>query len=181
MKRRPAMLFVDSLGFGAQGRNRPVARLRFGMQSIPCRIGRGGVTHAKREGDGATPAGVLRVLQGFWRTDRRLPPRTGVPLRPIRPADGWCDAPGNRNYNRPVRLPYAASCEAMARKDGQYDVVLDLDWNRTARKQGRGSAIFLHIMSAEHGPTAGCIALERRRIDFLMSLLSRRTRIRVRG
>lgn len=173
------MLFVDSLRFSNGGC--AVARLRFGMQSIRCRIGRAGVTHAKREGDGATPAGILRIVQGFWRADRRLPPRTGVPLRPIRFADGWCDAPGDRNYNRPVRLPYPASCEAMAREDGQYDVVLDLDWNRAARQQGRGSAIFLHIMSEGRGGTAGCIALERRRIDFVLGLLSRRTRLMVRG
>jgi L,D-peptidoglycan transpeptidase YkuD (ErfK/YbiS/YcfS/YnhG family) len=180
MKQRLSMLFLDRVGYTRQGRVAPVARLRFGMQSIPCRIGRSGVTHTKREGDGATPAGVLRILQGFWRADRRLPPRTGIPLRPIRPQDGWCDAPADRAYNRPVRLPYPASAEEMARKDHQYDVVLDLDWNRLPRMRGRGSAIFLHLMSAEKNGTAGCIALERGRIDLLLAHLSKRTRIVIR-
>lgn len=179
MKRRPDVLFVDSLGFSPEGR--AIARLRFGMVSLPCRIGRAGVTQAKREGDGATPAGVLRVLQGFWRADRRLPPRAGVPMKAIRSQDGWCDAPQDRNYNRPVRLPYPASCEEMARRDHQYDVVLDLDWNRSPRRRGRGSAIFLHLMKPEKTGTAGCIALEHQRIDFLLGLISKRTRIIVRG
>jgi L,D-peptidoglycan transpeptidase YkuD (ErfK/YbiS/YcfS/YnhG family) len=180
MKRRLAVLFVDRTGFSGPARLAHHARLRFGMVSLPCRIGRAGITHTKREGDGATPAGVLRALQGFWRSDRRLPPRTGVPLRPIRTDDGWCDASQDRNYNRPVRLPYPASCENMARKDHQYDVVLDLDWNRLPRKRGRGSAIFLHLMKPAKSGTAGCIALERMRFDYLLSLLSKRTRIIVR-
>lgn len=181
MKKRLTRIFLDPVGFGPGGRLPHAARLRFGMVSVACRMGRRGITPSKREGDGATPKAVLRALQGFWRADRRLPPRSGIPMKPIRPKDGWCDASGNRNYNRPVTLPYPASCEDMARKDGQYDVVLDLDWNRTSRRQGRGSAIFLHIMTPEKGPTAGCIALERSRIDYLVSLLSKRTRIIVRG
>ncbi len=181
MKASLARVFLDLTGFGPRGRRAHVARLRFGMVSLPCRIGRSGLTHRKHEGDGATPARALQPLQGFWRADRRLPPRTALPLRRIRADDGWCDATGNRNYNRPVRLPYPASCEAMARDDGQYDVVLDLDWNRRRRCQGRGSAIFLHVMSVDAGATAGCIALERRQIDYFVSLLSRQTRIIVRG
>jgi L,D-peptidoglycan transpeptidase YkuD (ErfK/YbiS/YcfS/YnhG family) len=181
MKRRLEILFVDPIGFRVSGRAAHLARLRFGMVSLPCRIGRTGITHTKREGDGATPAGVLRVVQGFWRADRRLPPRSGVPLKPIRTSDGWCDAPENRNYNRLVRLPYPASAEEMARKDHQYDVVLELDWNRSPRVRGHGSAIFLHLMKPEKTGTAGCIALERNRIDYLLALLSKRTRIIVRG
>ena len=41
-----------------------------------------------------------------YRPDRRRRPRTGLPIRVIRPADGWCDAPADRNYNRAVRFPY---------------------------------------------------------------------------
>jgi len=181
MKPRPTVFFVDAAGFAASGRAAAIARLRFGMVSLPCRIGRSGVTHAKREGDGATPYGVLRPVQGFWRMDRRLPPRTGLPMKAIRPRDGWCDAAGDRNYNRPIRLPYPASAESMMREDHQYDVVLELDWNRAPRINGRGSAIFLHLMTPEKTGTAGCIALERGRIDYLLGLLSKRSRIIVRG
>ncbi len=186
MHRRISTLFIDRIGFTATGRIRHHAQLRFGMVSLLCRIGRSGVTHAKREGDGATPAGVLRAVRGFWRGDRRLPPPTGLAMRPIRRGDGWCEVPGDRNYNRLVKKPYAASHEDMMREDPLYDIVLELDWNRVPRRQGRGSAIFFHLtretpgLPPSHGPTAGCLAVERRKIEFILARLSPRTRIIVR-
>lgn len=175
-----AVIFVDRTGFTAKGRVPHHARLRFGQVSIPCRIGRSGIIHAKREGDGATPAAVMRPVRGFWRADRRLPPRTLLPMRPIRPGDGWCEVPGDRAYNRLVKKPYAASHEDMRRDDHLYDVVLEFDWNRRPRIQGRGSAIFFHLTRPERGPTAGCIAVDRRMIDFVLGKLSPRTRFVVR-
>jgi L,D-peptidoglycan transpeptidase YkuD (ErfK/YbiS/YcfS/YnhG family) len=180
MPHRLHVIFVDRTGFGPGGRTPHAARLRFGMQSLPCRIGRSGVSHAKREGDGATPAGTLKTVRGFWRADRRLPPRIGVPLRPIRPGDGWCEVPGDRAYNRLVKKPYAASHEDMMRDDHLYDVVLELDWNRCPRRQGRGSAIFFHLTRPNLGPTAGCIAVEKQRLDALLARISTRTRFVIR-
>ena len=158
----------------------PRALLVAGALALPCRIGRNGATHDKREGDGKSPLTPMRILSGFWRRDRRLPPRTGVAMRPIRPGDGWCDAPGHRAYNRPVRLPFPASHEDMMRADSQYDIVLDLDWNRSIRRQGRGSAIFLHIMNASGAGSAGCITVPATRIAALMARLGPRTRVEIR-
>lgn len=180
MHHRIRTIFVDQTGFTPQGPTLHHARLRFGQMSLVCRIGRSGVSHSKREGDGATPAAVLRALRGFWRQDRRLPPRTGIPMRPIRPGMGWCEVPGDRSYNRLVKKPYAASHEDMMREDTLYDIVLELDWNRTPRRQGRGSAIFLHLSRSNGGPTAGCIAVSPQRIDYLMQLISPKTRFIVR-
>ena len=65
------------------------------------------MTRDKREGDGATPAGALGSVGVLYRPDRVSRPRhRACPSPPIRPDDGWCDDPGDRNYNRPVRLPY---------------------------------------------------------------------------
>jgi L,D-peptidoglycan transpeptidase YkuD (ErfK/YbiS/YcfS/YnhG family) len=180
MHHRLAILHLDRTGFTATGRVPHHARLRFGMVSVPCRIGRAGIVHAKREGDGGTPAGTLRAVRGFWRRDRHLPPMTGIPLRPIRKGDGWCEVPGDRNYNRLVKKPYAASHEDMMREDHLYDIVLELNWNRVPRRQGRGSAIFFHLTRAQLGPTAGCIAIEKRKIGFILAKLSPKTRIIVR-
>lgn len=180
MHNRLETVFVHRTGFTKSGRDLHVARLSFGAISLPCRIGRSGITHLKREGDGATPAAVMRPVRGFWRADKRLPPASGVPMRPIRKGDGWCEVPGDRNYNRLVKKPYAASHEEMMREDHLYDIVLELDWNHCPRRQGRGSAIFFHLTRAEQGPTAGCIAVDRRHVDFLMARLSRHTRFVVR-
>lgn len=139
---------------------------------LPCRIGRSGISFAKREGDGATPCARLRALRGFYRADRRLAMPTRLPMRPIRHKDGWCDAVGHGQYNRLVRRPLAASHEHLWREDGLYDVVLDLDWNHSPRRQGRGSAIFLHLMRANGGPTEGCIAVPARRIAWLLARLT---------
>lgn len=149
------------------------------MLRWPCALGRGGVTHAKREGDGGTPAGVLTPLQGFWRADRQRRPATALRLSKIRASDGWCDAPGHRRYNQPVQLPFPASHEEMWRTDGLYDVVIDLDWNRRPAVSGRGSAIFLHLARKDYAPTAGCIAVAPATMRRLLPLLTSATRILV--
>src|SRR5690606_8885323 len=113
--------------------------------SMACALGRSGVTARKREGDGGTPIATMRVLGGFYRRGGGFHPGTRLEMRVIRERDGWCDAPADRNYNRPVRLPYPASHERMLRADGLYDVCIVLDWNVRHRVRGRGSAIFMHI------------------------------------
>ena len=132
------------------------AGLRQGRRRWPCSIGRGGVATDKREGDGATPRGVLRITGALFRPDRMGRP---VPwARPIGPRDLWCDDPGHPLYNRPARAPLAASAEALRRADPLYDLILLTDWN-AAGTPGRGSAIFLHRRRRPGAPTEGCIAL----------------------
>jgi L,D-peptidoglycan transpeptidase YkuD (ErfK/YbiS/YcfS/YnhG family) len=156
-------------------------RLVAGPVGLPCALGRSGTTHGKREGDGASPVGRFAVLGGFYRTDRLARPRTPLRLRPIRPQDGWCDDPGDRRYNRPVRLPYPASHERLWRDDHLYDVVLDLDWNRRPVRKGRGSAIFLHLAKPGFEPTQGCVAVDPRAIRRLLERIGPRTRVEIIG
>ncbi|WP_419914707.1 L,D-transpeptidase family protein [Hoeflea sp.] len=144
---------------------------------FPAFLGRSGCLRLKREGDGATPHGRMRVLGGYFRADRVRLPQTRLPMAPIRADQGWCDAPGHAAYNRPVRLPFADSREEMMREDGLYDICLVLDWNISERRRNRGSAIFLHL-SAER-PTEGCIAIERRAMLRLLPRLDTSTKIEV--
>ena len=88
-------------------------------------------------------------------------PRTSLPVRAIRRHDGWCDASADRNYNRPVRLPYPAGAERLWREDELYDVVVVLGYNDRPRSRGRGSAIFMHVAMPDYAPTEACIALAR--------------------
>lgn len=156
-------------------------RLVAGSLVLPCALGRGGTTHDKREGDGATPVGHFRMLQAFYRPDRLRRPRTLLPLAPIGPRDGWCDDPRDRNYNRPVRLPYPGRHERMRREDGLYDVVVDLAWNRGPIRKGRGSAIFLHCARPGFAPTEGCVAVEPRMSGRLLAAIGPATRIAIIG
>jgi L,D-peptidoglycan transpeptidase YkuD (ErfK/YbiS/YcfS/YnhG family) len=126
-----------------------------------CALGRGGVTPggAKREGDGASPAGVWPMRRVLWRPDRGEAPATRLDRAALAPGDGWCDAPGDSAYNQPVTLPYPASAEPLWREDRIYDVILILGYNDAPVTPGAGSAIFLHLARPDFSPTQGCVAL----------------------
>ena len=117
----------------------------------------------------------------LYRRDRLARPRSGLPVRALSPNDGWCDAVGDRNYNRPVRLPYGASHERLWRADRLYDLVVVLDWNMRPRRQGLGSAIFLHVARPDGTGTEGCLALPPGELLRLVAHLSPKTRIRIGG
>jgi L,D-peptidoglycan transpeptidase YkuD (ErfK/YbiS/YcfS/YnhG family) len=142
---------------------------------FPVALGRSGVVSRKREGDGGTPRGILPLRRLWFRRDKVRRPRTALPLQPIRKTDLWCDAPGDRNYNRHVRAPYAASHEEMRRTDDVYDYVVELGWNDRPRISGRGSAIFMHLARPGFKPTAGCVALRRRDMERLLPFLGPET------
>jgi len=151
-----------------------------GSTVFRCALGRSGIGRAKREGDGLTPVGVYPALGAFWRADRLPRPRAGLPLSPIKPDQGWCEVPADRNYNRAVKLPYPASTESMRRDDHLYDIVLDLAWNRRPIRKGKGSAIFLHLARPGYSPTQGCIALTRGDLMKLLPRIGPRTLFEVR-
>lgn len=154
--------------------------LRAGPLVFPCALGRGGISAAKREGDGATPLAAMRVLGGYFRADHfAAARRTRLAMAPIDADLGWCEVPGDRNYNRPVRLPYPVSHEYMRRPDRLYDVCLVLDWNISPRRRGRGSAIFFHLARPDFSPTQGCVAVSARTMARLLPLMSGRTTLKV--
>ncbi len=122
-------------------------------------LGRGGVRADKREGDGATPEGVLPLRRVLFRPDRGAAPSAQVPVTPLSPADGWCDDPRLAAYNQLVTLPIDGSAETLWRDDTLYDIIGVLGWNDSPVRPGRGSAIFLHVARPDFGPTDGCVAL----------------------
>jgi L,D-peptidoglycan transpeptidase YkuD (ErfK/YbiS/YcfS/YnhG family) len=145
-------------------------RARFGPHLWRCAVGRGGVRPDKREGDGATPAGCWPLRRVLYRADRLDAPVVGcgLPAAEIGPDDGWCDAPADARYNRPVRLPYPGRHERLWRDDGIYDVIVVLGHNDKPPRPGAGSAVFLHVAHPDYGPTEGCVALA---LDDLLVLL----------
>lgn len=145
--------------------------LDLGARKVRCALGKSGVKSAadKREGDMASPAGVWPMRRVLFRPDKREPPVTALPVEPINPNDGWCDAPEDPAYNRPVSLPHATSAEAMWREDGLYDVVIVLGHNDDPPVAPMGSAIFLHIARPGYLPTEGCVAVSRDDMDALLA------------
>ena len=142
-----------------------------GPLRLRCALGRAGVRACKREGDGATPRGCMALQGVYYNPARTRRPATALPVRAVRPNDGWCDAPDDRNYNRRVCHPYPVSAERLWRTDGLYDLIVVLDYNIKPRVRGFGSAIFLHVARPGFTATEGCVALKRSDLQKLLARL----------
>lgn len=158
---------------------RPDGTAVWGTHRFRCALGRGGVTHDKREGDGATPAGTMALGRVLYRHDRVAPPETKLPRAPLEPDDGWCDAPEDASYNRQVRLPHGGSAEALWRDDGVYDLIAITDYNTAPATPHLGSAIFVHVANPDYAPTEGCIAFAEDDLRLILEDWRREDRIRV--
>ncbi len=126
-----------------------------------CALGAGGVSPAKREGDGATPIGAFPLRRVFYRPDRLELPEIQLPSIPLAPDLGWCDDPNSADYNHLVTLPHPDRHETLWRDDGLYDVIVEVGYNDTPVVAGYGSAIFVHIAKPDFEETEGCIAFRR--------------------
>jgi len=151
--------------------------VRFAGRLLPASLGLAGISSTKREGDGATPAGIHRIIGLLYRPDRiarhLLPPWA----RPIHPQDRWCDLSGHPDYNHLTRKPFGKSAERLRRADPLYDLVLPLDWNWPEAVPGRGSAIFIHQWRRPGHPTAGCLAFSRADLFFIATRAAPGTRV----
>lgn len=153
---------------------------RFGGRKYKCALGHGGIRTNKKEGDGATPAGIWPIRFVLYRADRVRLPKLKFDVREMTPSDGWCDAPSDPMYNRQVKLPYTASAEKLWRDDGLYDVVVVLGYNDDPVVPGRGSAIFMHVARRNYGPTLGCIAFAQENLLEILARATPTTRVIVR-
>lgn len=178
MSKRRERICADIFGLS---RKSHLARLRHANIDVPCALGGAGRQILKFEGDRATPIGVWRMERVFYRADRIRRPASGLATIAIRPDHGWCDAVGDRNYNRFVRLPYDRSAERLWRQDEIYDVIVVLSHNRLPRIQNAGSAIFLHIARPGYRPTHGCVALARDDLLRFLEAIPRAHGLRVRA
>ncbi len=149
--------------------------LRAFGRTLPCAIGRGGLSGQKREGDGATPRGTHRLVGMLYRPDRMARPADWA--LPIRPGDLWSDDPKDPDYNMMVRAPHGLGHERLSRADPLYDLVILTDWNWPYAVPGRGSAIFIHRWRKPGHPTEGCIALAPLDLLWLATRIRHRTRL----
>ncbi|MGV6850299.1 MAG: L,D-transpeptidase family protein [Marinibacterium sp.] len=166
----PADLVITKTGARFQGRR------------LSCSIGRGGITHDKREGDAATPAGIHRIVGAGYRRDRLADPFGGnrgpFTMGTIGPGDIWSDDQSDPDYNHGLRAanhPY--SHEKLFRGDRLYDLILITDWNWPDAIPGKGSAIFVHRWRKPRHPTEGCIAFDLADLLWITRNLTARSRL----
>ena len=152
--------------------------VRWRHHTISCLLGKAGVTRHKKEGDGATPVGIMRGHALFYRSDRIPPPPCPITPRPIRRSMRYCDDPASPLYNRLFFTSSPPSCshERLWRNDGLYDIILILTHNRHPTVTARGSAIFIHLADNETSHTQGCIACHYDDLCFLLSHVTKRSR-----
>jgi L,D-peptidoglycan transpeptidase YkuD (ErfK/YbiS/YcfS/YnhG family) len=126
------------------------------------RVGYSGITTDKREGDGATPAGIY----DFEPTMYGNAPNPGVHFGywPLRCGDWWDEDSASPEYNRFVVVPCSeqhppfdnGASEALWTETAAYPSFAVINYN-AGDVPGKGSAIFLHADIG--GPTAGCVSL----------------------
>ena len=90
---------------------------------------------------------------------------------------GWCDDPRSEEYNRLIKYPFSGSSEKLFRKDNLYDVILVLNFNMRPVIKNKGSAIFLHLADKKYKPTNGCVAISKKNMKSLLTLINRKTKI----
>jgi L,D-peptidoglycan transpeptidase YkuD (ErfK/YbiS/YcfS/YnhG family) len=139
-------------------------------------IGRDGFAPpgAKREGDGRTPSGSYH-FSFFFGVDAN--PGVRYPWRHAAANDYWDDDSKSPRYNTWVtnRRSAGSDPEPMDAPPS-YDDVAVIAYN-TARKPGRGSAIFLHV--THHSATSGCVALPRAHLLQLLRWLNPKDHARI--
>ena len=155
--------------------------LRVGALGYPCAIGKNGVIPQEdgREGDGKTPLGTYQVRYGLYRTDRITLPPTELTFWHIHRDDGWCDAPNDPAYNRPVSLPHPSSAEVLWRDSHVYDIVIVLGHNDSPPVPNMGSAVFLHIAREGYASTLGCVAISQENMLTLISVLDKNSSVEI--
>jgi len=140
------------------------------------------MTDYKREGDGATPRGIWRIVGGGFRADRvPCPAARNVFLRAIGPGDIWSDDPKDPAYNHGFNAhDHPFNHEKLRMSARLYDLMLISDWNWPDAQPGKGSAIFLHQWRKPRHPTAGCLAFAPRDLRWIVARWTPGSRIFVR-
>ena len=146
--------------------------------SFKCCIGKNGITNNKIEGDKKTPRGLFSLGNIYFRKDRNFKPITKLNSISINRQMGWCIDVRNKKYNKLIKINKKIKHEKMFRRDYKYDYVIPINYNTKNIKNGKGSAIFIHL-TKNYKPTAGCIALKKKDFLILSKLIKKNTKIKI--
>ena len=146
---------------------------------LKCSVGKSGTTKSKKEGDLATPVGLFKLGNLYYRSDRNRPIKSGLQKKIIKKNMGWCDDIKSKKYNKEIRFPFKFKAEKLYRKDRIYDIFINIKYNQTPIVKGKGSAIFLHLANQKYKPTKGCIAIQKKHFLKILPFINKNTKITI--
>ncbi len=163
--------------------------LKIGNKTFKCQIGDGGFSNPakKIENDKTTPIGKWYFKSLYYRSDRVLRPifkkKNILKINKITKNCGWCDDPESIHYNKYIKINNFPSLninyERLWRDDNAYDVIVVTSHNVKPTIKNKGSAIFIHCSFSDNRNTAGCIALKKKDLIFLLKNLRENTFIKI--
>ncbi len=162
--------------------------LKVGKKAFRCQIGSGGLKKEEKkvEGDKTTPIGKWYLVSLYYRSDRVLRPKFKkkniLKINRITQYCGWCDDVSSKNYNKYVNtkcILNKISYERLWREDNAYDIIIEMSHNTKPIIKNKGSAIFIHCSFEDLKATAGCVALKKRDLMFLIENIKRETYIQI--
>ena len=149
--------------------------LKYKNFKLKCALGKSGIGNKKTEGDNITPKGNFRILKIYYRKDRLKKLSSKYKLIEITKNMGWCDDSKSKKYNQLIKLPTKYGHENLYRRDNIYDLILVLNMKPTIKN--KGSAIFIHVAKKKYKKTAGCIALKKVDLIYLVEEIKRNTKV----
>jgi len=153
--------------------------LTFKNLKFQCALGKAGISKKNKEGDYITPRGTFKLVKVFYRADKIKNLKTSLKKIKIKKNTGWCDDPKSKFYNKQIRLPSNFGHEKLYRNDRIYDLVVVLNYNLNPIIKNKGSAIFIHVAKKSFRKTAGCIALNKKNLIDLLSVIKKNTKIKI--
>ena len=151
--------------------------LKYKDLKFKCALGKAGIGNKKVEGDNITPNGIFRIVKMYYRKVRVKKLSSKFKLIKINEKMAWCDDPKSRKYNQPIKLPSKYSHEILYRRDDIYDLILVLNYNMKPTIKNKGSAIFIHVTKKNYKKTAGCIALKKADLLYLVKEIKKNTKV----
>ena len=153
--------------------------LKYKDHKYKCALGKSGIGNKKTEGDNITPKGFFNIVKIYYRKDRIKGLFSKFKLIKVTKKMGWCDDPKSKKYNQPIKLPAKFNHEILYRRDNIYDLILVLNYNMKPTIKNKGSAIFIHITKNNYKKTAGCIALKKKHLIYLVKKIKKNTRVKI--
>ena len=165
--------------------------LRAGKKIFKCQIGKAGykIYTKKQEGDKATPIGKWRLKSLYYRSEKVLRPlvkNKTFKINKITKNCCWCDDPKSIYYNKYINEKknfYVKNInfEKLWREDDAYDLVIEISYNSRPTIKGKGSAIFVHCSFSDYSKTAGCVALNKKDLIFLIKNISNKVCLEIKN